>query len=264
MFDVLDLLLLRRGVPKDDRTLTFRRIDGNPDSRVVYFLPWHTSYGVARQAGFVPLAFLACYEIPPALVSSEPQLSVRAMKALVDDAERLLAASGVSPREALIIGLSVGSYPAMHLAHRIGARVCAVAAADRGDLMLWQSPATRIVKRRAIQKGYRLWDFAKATHGYHPIQNLPGLRANSVFVLGEHDPFIPPTRSAALIEGIKAMARRAHIVRPEGGHVKTLVASARFQKAMCPAEKSRRVWYTGLSLPALSPFMFGSGRADEG
>ena len=45
MLDLVDLLLLRRGIPADDRGLTFRRIDGNALSKVLYFLPWHTPFG---------------------------------------------------------------------------------------------------------------------------------------------------------------------------------------------------------------------------
>jgi len=73
--------------------------------------------------------------------------------ALVDDAETLLARCGVFAANALIIGLSVGTFPATYLANRIGARLCAVGAADRADLMLWQSPAARLIKRRCQQHG---------------------------------------------------------------------------------------------------------------
>src|SRR5213078_230343 len=122
MLDLVDLLLLRRGIPADDRELTFRRIDGNALSKVLYFLPWHTPFGMARQFGIAPLDFLACYEMPAAIVSSEPDLCLQAMLALVMDAERLLAERSIAGKDALVIGLSVGSYPATYLANRIGAR----------------------------------------------------------------------------------------------------------------------------------------------
>jgi hypothetical protein len=127
MLDLVDLLLLRRGIPADDRELTFRRIDGNASSKVLYFLPWHTPFGIARQIGIMPLDFLACYEMPAAIVSSEPDLCLRAMVALVTDAQRLLTErGGIAGKDVLVVGLSVGSYPATYLANRIGARLCSV------------------------------------------------------------------------------------------------------------------------------------------
>src|SRR6478609_6332713 len=127
MFDLLDLWLLRRGIPTDDSTLTFRRVDGNTRSTVVYFLPWHTPFSVARHVGLIRLDYLACYEMPPAIVSSRPELSVEALHRVAADAETLLAARQVRGRDAMLIGLSAGTYPATYLANRIGARLCAVA-----------------------------------------------------------------------------------------------------------------------------------------
>jgi pimeloyl-ACP methyl ester carboxylesterase len=185
MLDVVDLLLLRRGIPADDRTLSFRRVDGDPTSRVIYFLPWQTPFAVARYAGFMPLDFLACYEMPPAIVSSDPALCVQSMLGLVADAERLLLAQGATSKDALIVGLSVGTYPATYLANRTGARLCSVASADRGDLAIWESPATRLIKRRAMQKGIRLSDYSEALVGSHPVENLAGVAPNSIFVVGQ-------------------------------------------------------------------------------
>jgi hypothetical protein len=101
---------------------------------VIYFLPWHTPFLIARQAGFAPLDFLACYEMPEAIVSSEPQLCAQAMHALVSDAYALMRDRSVAGQDALIVGLSIGSYPATYLANRVGARLCSVASADRADM----------------------------------------------------------------------------------------------------------------------------------
>jgi hypothetical protein len=261
MLDLLDLLLLKRGLPGDDRTLTFRRLDGEANAKVIYFLPWHTPFSVCRQAGFIPLDFLACYEMPCAIVSSDPELGVEATRLLVADAEALLAARGLAPANVLIVGLSVGTYPAIYLANRIGARVCAVAAADRGDLMLWQSPAARIIKRRAVQRGVRLWQFSQAMLGYHPAQNLAGIARDSVFVVGERDPFIPPRRRAGLLRAITAYAPQTHVASIAGGHVKTLMASAQYQQAMLGIATLRKYWWirlggqqgVRLALPGLRP-----------
>ena len=115
MLDFVDLLLLRRGIALDDCSLAFRRIDGNLQSKVVYLLPLQTSFAVARQAGFLPLDFLAAYEMPNAIASSEPGLCLQAMLALTDDAQQLLNDNAVAARDAVIVGLSAGSYPATYL-----------------------------------------------------------------------------------------------------------------------------------------------------
>jgi pimeloyl-ACP methyl ester carboxylesterase len=168
MFDLLDLWLLRRGIPTDDSTLTFRRVDGNPRSSVIYFLPWHTPFRVARHIGLIRLDYLACYEMPPAIVSSRPELSVEALHRVAADAEALLAAQQVRGSAAILIGLSAGTYPATYLANRIGARLCAVAPSDRADRMIWESPATRLIKRRALMSGVNYWHYARAMRKRFP------------------------------------------------------------------------------------------------
>jgi hypothetical protein len=242
MLDLVDLFLLRRGMPADDRTLTFRRIEGNARSKIIYFLPWHTPFSFARHAGFVPLDFLACYEMPTAIVSSEPPLCVQAMLGLVADAERLLQDHGVPGKEAVIVGLSVGTYPATYLANRIGAKLCSVASADRADLAVWQSPATQIVKRRALQKGFRLEHYSDALAGSHPGQNLAGIAPGSLFVIGKRDPYVPPTRKAALLKAIELHAPRAHVVKIDAGHFKTLMVSGRHQRNLFDVGPARRTW----------------------
>jgi pimeloyl-ACP methyl ester carboxylesterase len=232
MFDIADMLLLRRGVPADDGLPTYRRVDGNPTSKVIYFLPWHTPFSIARAAGFLPLDFLAAYEMPPSIVSSEPVRCVESMMALVSDAEQLLGDHGVAGKKAVIIGLSVGSYPAAYLASRIGGRLCAVASADRADLVIWQSFATRIIKHRAQQKGYGLPDYSKALQGTHLADNLRGLAPNSLFLFGRRDPFVPAARTNGLMCALETNAPRAHIAKVDGGHFKTLVESGRYQRAL--------------------------------
>ena len=248
MLDLLDLWLLRRGIPADDHTLTFRRIDGNPNSKVIYFLPWHTPYYVARHLGFTPLEFLACYEMPPASVSSVPELSVEAMRGLVDDAEALIADRGICGQDVLVVGLSLGTYPATVLANRIGARLCAVAAADRADLMIWESPAARLVKRRALQRGLRLAHYAKVMRGWHPAHNLAGIASDSVFLMGERDPFIPPRRRAGLLQAIERFAPKVRVFKLAAGHVKTMASSAPYQCAMAGCIATARTWRLGPGL----------------
>ena len=105
-------------------------------------------------------------------MSSEPELCVRAFHAIIDDALRLIREVGIRPQDLVVIGLSVGTAPATYLANHFGARLYSVASADYGHLMLWQSPATLLVKARAIEKGYSLADFAdaRATSGREPLK----------------------------------------------------------------------------------------------
>ena len=251
MLDVLDLLLLKRGTPADDRSLTFRRIDGRSTPPVIYFLPWHTPIGWARQAGFLPLDFLACYEMPLAIVSSEPPLCAQAMRGMVDDAEGLLHERGIPGSDAIVIGLSVGTYPATFLANRIGARLCSVASADRADLAVWHSPATRIVKQRAVQKGLRLEHYAEALDGTHPAQNLTGIAENSVFVVGQRDPFIPSPCHSGLLAAVESCAPSAQVVTLNAGHFRTLRGSARYQRTMLGIEPARTGWSSAVSTALL-------------
>jgi hypothetical protein len=247
MLDLLDLLLLRRGLALDDRTLAFRRIEANPRSRVIYFLPWNTPFGLAQRAGLLPLDFLAAYEMPAAIVSSEPELSVRAMMGLVADAEALLLGRGVAPSDAAIVGLSVGTFPATYLANRLGARLCAVTPADRADLMVWQSPAARLVKRRAMAKGFQFHHYSQATAGCHPIENLTGIAPDSLFVLGTRDPFVPPRRTAGLLEALRRHAPAAQVIKLRCGHFRTLLASRPHQlRFLGRAPTSWRAGFPGL------------------
>ena len=242
MLDLVDLLLLRRGIPADDREIAFRRIDGNPASTVIYFLPWCTPFAFAHRAGFTPLHFLACYEMPTGIVSSEPELCVQAMLGLVSDAERLLKERDVKAGDAVIVGLSVGTYPATYLANRVGARLFSVASADRGDLAIWQSPATRIIKNRAVKRGLSLRHYSRALSGSHPAENLTGIAPNSVFMIGKSDPYVPPDRKRGLLRAIETHAQDANVIELDAGHFKTLMVSGRYQRRLLGRDFARRTW----------------------
>ena len=242
MLDLVDLLLLRRGIVQDDCSLAFRRIDGNLKSKVIYFLPLQTSFSVARQAGFLPLDFLAAYEMPNAIASSEPDLCLQAMLALTQDAQQVLSDNEVAPRDAIIVGLSAGSYPATYLANQIGARLCSVASADRVDLLIWESPAARIVRRRASQKGYAVSHYTNTLNGSHPAQNLRGLAPHSLFVVGRRDPFIPTGRMNGLLAAVEAHAPRCHVVKLAAGHIKTMMLSGRHQRCLSGVTVRSPAW----------------------
>src|SRR5262245_22432070 len=273
MLDFVDHLLLRRGIAQDDCSLAFRRIEGNPRSKVVYFLPLQTSFSLARQAGFLPLDFLAAYEMPNAIASSEPHLCLQAMLALTNDAQQLLNDQQVAAGDAVIVGLSAGSYPATYLANRIGARLCSVASADRIDLLIWESPAARIVRRRASQKGYVVSHYTTTLEGSHPAQNLRGLAPHSLFVVGRRDPFIPTGRMNGLLAAVETHAPSCHVVKLAAGHVATMMLSGRHQRrlsgvtARSPAWRLSDLgsWRSALAQPAApSSLALGALRAGGG
>ena len=232
MLDLVDRFLLRTTKHCDDHTLAFRRIDGQPASKVIYFLPWCTSFRLAWHAGLVPLDFLACYEMPPAIVCAQPDLCAQAMLALVSDAERLLRHHNVRGPDAMIVGLSAGTFPGTYLANRIGARLCSVASVHRADLAVWLSPATRVVKQRAVQMGFELSDYSKALSGYHPGENLARIAPNSVFVIGHRDRYIPRCCKEGLLRAVHDNRGSARVIELNKGHFATLAASARYQRAM--------------------------------
>jgi pimeloyl-ACP methyl ester carboxylesterase len=139
--------------------------------------------------------------MPPSIVSSEPALCVEAMLGLVADAQEVLTTHGVAGKDALIVGLSVGSYAATYLGSQIGSRVCVVASADRGDLVIWESFATRIVKHRAMLKDHGIADYSVALSGTHPAENLRGLAPNSLLVVRTPRPLHPGSAGQRLAAG---------------------------------------------------------------
>lgn len=212
----------------DDTSTEFRRIDGDPAGTTVCCLPWRMPYKLACAAGLVPRhRLLACYEMPPAIVSSEPELCIRALNGVVDDAIRVMWRAGLSPEDALVIGLSIGNAAATVLANRTGARLYSIASADRGDLTLWESPASRLIKDRAELKGYSLSDFTQALSGHHTVENLENLGPGSRFIFGLRDEFIPEPRRNGLIEAVGRTLPAAEITYVDAGHIGTMMETVR-------------------------------------
>jgi pimeloyl-ACP methyl ester carboxylesterase len=174
--------------------------------------------------------------------SSALNPTVEALLSLTADVTSILKSGGVAGKDALLIGLSVGTFPATYIANNIGARLCSVASADRVDLALWESPAARIVKCRAILKGYDLSDFSTVLAGYHPSENLSGIGHRSMFVFGRRDPFVPSGRANGLLRAIEDRAPRSHIIKLPAGHVGTLIMSARHQRQFADIEPVRTGW----------------------
>lgn len=232
MFELIDTYLLRRHSRIDDNELQARRILGETASEpVIYFLPCSTSFRMARIMGLIGDDFLACYEMPPALTSADPNSIFAALRLLLDDAKGLIASRGIPERSVRVVGYSLGSYPACFLANHLRTRLVSIAPADRGDLMIWESRASEMLRRRARANGFDVDDFVRILRGYNPIENLQHLAPESTFIFGKSDPFVPEARSSALMDAIRtssrATGRDLRIIEVEGGHLRTLVSGAR-------------------------------------
>jgi pimeloyl-ACP methyl ester carboxylesterase len=165
--------------------------------------------------------------MPRAIVSSEPEICVRAVEAVVDDAMRVFARSRLAPSQLFVVGLSIGNAVATVLANRIGARLCSIASADRGDLTLWESPASRQVKQLAESKGYKLDDFTQALTGLHTIENLENLAPGSRFVISMKDELIPQARREGLIKAVHRILPAADVSYVDAGHFGTMSETVR-------------------------------------
>jgi pimeloyl-ACP methyl ester carboxylesterase len=239
MLNGLGHVLLRGGLVGDDTSTEFRRIEGNPNSRTVCFLPWCMPYRLAKTVGLVPCDYLVCYEMPGAIVSSEPDLCIRALRAVADDAMLVLHRARLRPEQVLVVGLSIGNGVATYFANAIGAQLCSIASADRGDLTLWESPASRHIKQRAEDKGYTLEDFTQAISGYHSIENLSNLAPGSRFIIGTRDEFVPEPRRNGLIAAVRRELPDCEITFLDETHIGTMAAALKQGIASIEADKLR-------------------------
>jgi pimeloyl-ACP methyl ester carboxylesterase len=219
-------LLLERSVG-DDTSTEFVRIDGDQHATTIVCLPWQMPYRLAVGTRLVPRPFLACYEMPRAIVSSEPELCIRSLDGVVRDARDLIARARLNPRDMLVVGLSIGNGAATMLANSIGARLCSIASADRGDLTLWESPAARHIRERAETKGYRLGDFTRALAGWHTIDNLADLGSGSRFVVGSKDEFLPRPRREGLVAAVHRVLPDADVSYFDSSHIGTMMEAMR-------------------------------------
>lgn len=226
MMDALDYVLLKAPSDQDDDSLSFQRVLGDKTSRVICFLPWKVTMKTARRMRIIPKHFLACYQLPSAIVSSEPALCAQAVEVLVDDALALLNRLSIPADSITSVGFSMGNGPATVLANKAHARLCSVTSADRGDLMLWQSDAAVDVKHLARRKGYEIGDFRQALAGLNPIDNLSNIASDSVFIAAERDMFVPKARRMALLDAVRNIVPSAQILTADRGHVRTIWQTA--------------------------------------
>lgn len=229
--------LLRKHTVADDTATEFQRFDGDQHSHVICCLPWKMPYKLAHVSRIVPRNYLACYEMPRAIVSSEPELCVQAVHAVVEDATRVFMRARRPAREILVVGLSIGNAVATAFANKIGARLCSIASADRGDLTLWESPASRHVREMAEAKGYCLSDFTEALQGLHTVENLENLAPGTNFVFGSKDELIPLERREGLISAVRRHLPASDISHLDAGHF--AVMSETVRKGFCEKSSAR-------------------------
>jgi len=227
MLDSLGHVLLRGGPIGDDTSTVFRRYDGDIRATTICFLPWHMPFRLAYSIGLVPRHYLACYEMPPAIVSSEPELCIQALRELAHDAAGVAERARIDAAQLLVVGLSIGNAVATYFANSLGARLCSIASADRGDLTLWESPASRQIKDLAESKGYQLRDFTRALKGYHAVENLENLAPGSRFIFGLRDEFVPKSRTDGLAAAVHSVLPAAEITYLDAGHIGTMIETVK-------------------------------------
>ncbi|MGY3452097.1 hypothetical protein [Bradyrhizobium sp. USDA 4353] len=214
-----------------------RRIDGRDPRGAIYFLPWGMGFATARWLGLVRgYDWQACYRLPDAMVSPDPELCAGCIAAIEQDVTRLTARHGPPSR---LVGFSLGSVPATLMAGRLGRPVWSFASADRGELMIWSSPAARAIRREAERRGLRRDDFAAALHRYNPIHWIDRVAPDSRLVVGRFDRMVPRARGQALLDRARRRIIGDHLVELPLGHVAVLAASGFLQRRWLRAEGSR-------------------------
>ncbi|NJO55150.1 MAG: hypothetical protein HC834_01035 [Rhodospirillales bacterium] len=173
MYALVDHIIIARSRDCDDvpRSAAAVLRDGTAPP-VCCFLPWNTSLSIARCMGLLRFDFSACFELPSGLVSPVPATAAAAMTRFVARVETMLRATGIPDPAWTFVGYSLGTYPATVMANRFGARLLAIAPADRAALMIWESPAVSHVKLRAAAGGYDVGDYARAM-GWHGSDRQP-------------------------------------------------------------------------------------------
>lgn len=202
----------------------FRRITGKNVNGAIYFLPWRTNFQTALTFGLVSLEdWWLCYELPTDVVAAEPRRCAAAIRSLIDDAASQIERHGLPT---VFVGLSMGSVPATFLAAQYRQRLWSFASADRGDLMIWQSPAAQHVRRQARRRGFGLSDFTVALEGLNPIDNIDRIATTSRFAVGSFDRYIPRRRRTELVRRATQRVPIENITFEPLGHLGVMALSS--------------------------------------
>jgi hypothetical protein len=206
----------------------FARLDGEVMQGPIYFLPWRTSFNLARRADLFPARdFSACYGLAESFVSAEPAACADHIAQVVGDALGRARSNGPP---SLVIGYSLGTVPATLLAARLGARLWSFASADRGELMIWSSPATRAIRSEAERMGFSRDDFAAALRRLNPLDWIGEVHPDSRLVVGRFDQLVPRARSQPLVQRARRRLSPWHVLELPLGHLGVLAASPWLQR----------------------------------
>ena len=211
----------------DCQSRSFARFDGDWPEGPVFYLPWRTDFKVARRAGLLPTRhFAACYRLPDDIVSPDPSTCGDRIAELVDDAINFAHRHGPP---SFVVGYSLGTVPATLLAARLATRLWSFASADRGDLMIWSSPAASGIKSQAERLGYGRDDFSIALHSLNPVDRIGEVHPDSRLVVGRFDRLIPRERSRRLIERARGHLPKQNVIELPLGHLGVLAVSSCLQ-----------------------------------
>lgn len=212
-----------------DASKFVRRVVGDAQSPVYYFLPWRTPYWTARLSGLLPLSFAACYDTPSTAVSSDPVLSVVTLRAIIEDATAVISRNACH-HTPIFVGFSLGTVPATFLANRYSAPLLSICGAARGEDMIWTSPAAAHVKEKAEGKGYVHTHYYAALNALNPVENLARLDERSQFVIADKDRLIPASLRREWVKALQGQRPGLRIRHRGTGHVGTILTCRSVQR----------------------------------
>jgi hypothetical protein len=224
MLGLLDRIHLRRRLKSlDDQSVAFRRKYGADRSRVILFLPWGMAIERAESLHLLPAAYFSCYETPQGIVSSTPQIPIDCLigieEAFQDDLDQIRSA-GKAP---LLIGMSMGNFPATYLANKYRLDLISIASGHSGDWLTFNSPAASHIRSKAESAGVSQSDFTALIAPLSPVNNLGYLGSRSQFIFGTYDHYIPEQSREILIAQLGSERPDIPITKVPLGHLATIV-----------------------------------------
>ena len=224
MLGLLDLINLRiKPADIDDQSTKFRRSYGAGPSRVVLFLPWNISVKTAARPYILPRRFFSCYETAHGIVSSTPHIPLDCLaaveKVFADDLEKIRQGG----HEPLLIGMSMGNFPATFLANKYGLDLISIASGHSGDWLTFHSPAAAHLRRKATDAGLRESDFKDLLRPVSPVSNLRSLGSGSQFIFGTFDHYIPRYSRDVLIDQIRKERPDIPVTTVPTGHLAAIM-----------------------------------------